>query len=199
MTLVPRLRFAANLGEALSVGTAKTSGVPVGGSCAVSSKRRNDLPGIVYRQARVEDAAEIHELLLRLAPEIPILVDTLEREEALYALIRNCGRSGESWVALDEGERIIGFALVDPELLERHYAEYEILDLRYAGVAPEHRGQGVFAALIARVLARLVPVTVTVSPQNRSNAAARLEKFGFRRISSPGGERVLRWEPGAGG
>jgi len=154
--------------------------------------------GIAYRQARVEDAADIHALLLHLAPEIPLLVDTLEREEALYALIRACGRSGESWIALDERDRIIGFVLVDPELLERHYAEHEILELRYAGVAPEHRGHGVFAALIAKVLARLVPVTVTVSPQNRSDMAARLEKFGFRQTGSPGGERGFRWDPGTG-
>jgi GNAT superfamily N-acetyltransferase len=151
---------------------------------------------IAYRPARVEDAADIHALLLRLAPEIPLLVDTLEREEALYALIRNCGRLGESWVALDEQERIIGFVLVDPEQLERHYAEHEIFDLRYAGVAPEHRGRGVFSALIAKVLARLVPVTAIVPPRNRWNVAARLEKFGFRPTGSPG-ERVFRWEPGA--
>src|ERR1700686_2935506 len=95
---------------------------------------------MAHRPAAVEDAADIHALLLALAPEIPLLVDTIEREEALYALIRGCGRSGESWVALDERDRIIGFLLVDPELLERHYAEHEILDLRYAGVAPGHRG-----------------------------------------------------------
>jgi GNAT superfamily N-acetyltransferase len=154
------------------------------------------MTGITYRPAAVEDAADIHALLLALAPEIPLLVDTLEREEALYALIRACGRSGESWVALDERERIIGFVLVDPELLERHYAEHEILDLRYAGVAPGHRGHGIFGALIAKVLARMVPVTAAVPPQNRWNIAARLEKFGFRPCGSPGGERVFRWEPG---
>ena len=157
------------------------------------------MPGIAYRQARVEDAADIHALLLTLAPEIPLLVDTLEREEALYALIRACGRSGESWVALDERERIVGFVLVDPELLERHYAEHEILELRYAGVAPEHRGHGVFATLVAKVLARMVPVIVTIPPQNRSNTAAHLEKFGFRPTGSAGGDRVLRREPGGDG
>ena len=156
------------------------------------------MTAITYRIARIEDAADIHALLLTLAPEIPALVDTLEREEALYALIRNCGRSGESWVALDERERIVGFVLVDPDLLERHYAEYEILDLRYAGVAPEHRGQGIFTALIAKVLARMVPVTVTLPPLNRSNMAERLEKLGFRRVDAPGGEQRLRWEPGGG-
>lgn len=154
------------------------------------------MAAIAYRPAAVEDAAEIHALLLQLAPEIPLLVDTLAREEALYALIRNCGRSGESWVAVDEHERIVGFALVDPELLERHYAEYEILELRYAGVVADHRGQGIFTALIRKVMARLVPVTAIISPQNRSNMADRLEKLGFRRVASAGGEQQLRWEPG---
>jgi GNAT superfamily N-acetyltransferase len=152
--------------------------------------------GITYRPARVEDAAKVHSLLLRLAPEIPLLVDRLEREEALYALIRNCGRVGESWVALDEGESIIGFALVDPEVLERHYAEHEILDLRYAGVAPEHRSQGIFRTLIERVQSRLVPITTIVPPLNRFSVGDRLEKLGFRQTGSPGGEHVYRWEPG---
>ncbi len=150
------------------------------------------MTGIAYRQARVEDAADIHALLLRLAPEIPLLIDTLEREEALYALIRNCARSGESWVATDEADRIVGFVIVDPDQFGRHYAEHEILDLRYAGVAPDQRNQGIFAGLIARVLARLVPVTATVPPQNRANMTARLEAFGFRPTS---GERRFRWEP----
>jgi len=159
---------------------------------------RPSTTGIAYRPARIEDAPEIHALLLRLAPEIPILIDTLEREEALYALIRNCGRLGESWVALDEQERIIGFVLVDPEVLERHYAEHEIFDLRYAGVTPEHRGRGIFRAMIARVQARLVPITVIVPPHNRFCTAARLEKFGFHPTGSSGGERIFRWEPGGG-
>src|SRR6185503_14587374 len=133
----------------------------------------------------------------RLAPEIPLLVDTLGREEALYALVRNCGRSGESWVALDEEGRIAGFVLVDPEVLERHYAEYEILELRYAGVALDHRGQGIFTALIGKVLERLVPVTVAVPPLNRFNMLDRLEKLGFRHTGSTGGETQLRWDPGA--
>jgi GNAT superfamily N-acetyltransferase len=156
------------------------------------------MAAIAYRPVRIEDAAEIHALLLRLAPEIPILVETLEREEALYALIRNCGRVGESWAALDEEERIIGFVLVDPEVIERHYAEHEIFDLRYAGVAPEHRGRGIFHGLIARVQSRLVPVTVIVPTHNRFGVAARLEKFGFRQTGSGGGERAFRWEPGSG-
>jgi len=149
---------------------------------------------IGYRLAALGDAAEIFDLLKALAHEIPLLLDTLEREEALYAAIRNCARSGESWVATDEAGRIAGCALVEPAQARRHYAEHEVLELRYAGVAPALRGGGVFAALIGRVLARMLPVSATVSRQNRSGAAARLEGLGFRRTE--GGEPRYRWLPG---
>ena len=139
------------------------------------------MPDITYRQAAIDDSAEIHTLLLRLAPEIPLLVDTLGREEALYALTRLCTRGGESWVACDAAGRIVGFVLV--ELVEhgRHYAEHEVLELHYAGVAPEHRRQGVFAGLRRQGAGPPDPVTTAVSPQNRSGAARQLEKLGFPR------------------
>jgi len=153
--------------------------------------------GTACRQAALGDAAEIHKLLLALAPEIPVQVDTLEREEALYALIRNCARSGESWVAEDEVGRIVGFALAERPERGRHYAEHEMVELHYAGVAPEHRGHGIFTELIGKLLTRMVPVATALSPQNRSGAVDRLERLGFRRIGSPGGEHRLRWESGA--
>ena len=156
------------------------------------------MPQIEYRHASLDDAAEIHALLLTVAPEIPLQVDTLEREEALYALIRNCTRSGESWAACDAAGRIVGFVLADLTQHGRHYAEHEVVELRYAGVAPEHRNRGVFAELMARVLGRMLPVTVSVPAPNRSNIARQLEKLGFRDTGSPGGERRFRWEPGTG-
>ena len=67
---------------------------------------------IVYHPARLDEAADILAILIELAPEIPMQVEPLEREEALYALIRNCARSGESWVALDDANGIVGFLLV---------------------------------------------------------------------------------------
>jgi predicted N-acetyltransferase YhbS len=154
------------------------------------------VPEIAYRPTALDDAAEIHALLLRLAPEIPILVDTLEREEALYARIRNCARSGESWVALDESQRIVGVVLAAPTQTGRHYGEHEVLEIYYLGVAPECRRQGVFAGLVAKVLARMVPVTTTVPPHNRFAMAGRLAALGFRRDGPAGGEQRLRREPG---
>ncbi len=151
---------------------------------------------IAYRPAALGDAADIHALLLALAPEIPVLVDTLEREEALYALTRNCARSGKSWVACDGGGRIVGFVLADLNQHGRHYAEGEVIELRHAGTAPGHRRRGIFGRLVAEVLARMVPVTTTVSQHNRSEIATRLTKLGFRQIASPSGEQRLRWDPG---
>jgi N-acetylglutamate synthase-like GNAT family acetyltransferase len=152
-----------------------------------------------YRPARLEDAGEIHDLLLLAAPEIPLLVDTLEREEALYALVRNCARSGESWVGCEASGHLVGVALVEPNQLGRHYAENEVLDLRHAAVAPEYRDDsGVVAALIGRVTARLHPVAARVGAQNRTGLAACLRELGFGATGSAGGEQIFRWEPGAG-
>lgn len=148
------------------------------------------------RQAGLDDAAEIHTLLLALAPEIPLRVERLEDEERLYALTRNCARSGESWVACDAAGRIIGFVLVEPAQLRRHYAEGEALELRYAGIALEYRQQGIFASLMQKILSRMLPVAASINPQNRSDATAHLEKLGFGQIGAAGGEHRLRWEPG---
>ena len=151
---------------------------------------------IIYRPARLDEAADILAVLIEVAPEIPVQVEPLEREEALYALIRNCARSGESWIAIDEAGRIVGFLLAEPDQVRRHYAEHEILELRHGGVIKSHRHRGIFTGLIEKVLARMLPVTATINPANQSGAARLLEKLGFNDLSSPGGERRFRWEPG---
>jgi hypothetical protein len=154
---------------------------------------------VTYRQAELGEAVDILAVLKEVATEIPLVVDTLEREEMVYGLIRTCARSGESWVAVDEGGGIVGFILVEPNDLRRHYAENEALEIRYASVASAHRTNGILAQLIKRALDRMVPVTMTVSNANRSELARYLEEAGFQRLASPGGERRYRWEPGAGG
>ena len=154
------------------------------------------MAAITYRHATLEEAADILALLIEVAPEIPVQVEPLAREEALYALIRNCARSGESWVAVDDAGKIIGVALAEPNQSRRHYAENEILELQYGGVIKTHRRRGIFTELLQRILARMVPVTATVSPANKAGAARLFEKLGFRDIGSPGGEQRFRWDPG---
>jgi hypothetical protein len=154
------------------------------------------VPALSYRQAALGDAGEIFELLLALAAEIPLLLDTLAREEALYAEIRNCARSGESWVACAADGRIVAAVLAETDQHGRHYAEHEIIRLRYAGQAASCPDPAILDALIECLLARMVPVTAHVGPQNRSGLAARLERLGFRQDASPGGEQLLRRDPG---
>ncbi|HWD57697.1 MAG TPA: hypothetical protein VG308_05420 [Stellaceae bacterium] len=139
------------------------------------------------RPALVADAAEIHELLLARAADIPLAAETLEQEEALYAAVRKILAFGQSWLALD-GDRAAGVVLVDAAEAGRHWGENELLNLRYAA------GEGV-GALIAKVLERNVPITASVRDANRDGLAARLERLGFRESDSRVGERRFRREP----
>lgn len=149
-----------------------------------------------YRPAAIEDAAEIHELLLRIAADIPLLVDTLEREEALYALVRQCARGGESWVATNEKGGIVGAVLVELNQHGRHYAENEILELRHAAVLAEYRAAGILDGLIAKATARMLPVVAGVSAYDRTGLTASLERLGFRDLGESAGARRLSWQPG---
>lgn len=150
---------------------------------------------IAYRPALIEEAPDILAMIKTLADEIPLRLERLEDEEALYRVIRNCARSGESWVATD-GQAIVGAILVEQNETDRFWGEQEALEIRHAGVLPSHRRQGILTELVSRVVARLVPVTVQVASANNSSIGRRLEAAGFTREASPGGQRY-RWEPGA--
>jgi ribosomal protein S18 acetylase RimI-like enzyme len=154
------------------------------------------MAAIAYRPAQVADAAVIHALLLAIADDLPLAVETLEQEEALYAALRKLLGFGESWVAEDSG-RIVGFVLVENIQTGRHWGENEALDLRYAGIDPAYRDGDVFDALMAKVLDRMAPITASVKDANRIGLAARLEKLGFRQTETRTGETHFRRDPGA--
>jgi hypothetical protein len=145
------------------------------------------MSGFSLRPAVIGDAADIYELLLRLAAEIPLAVDTLGQEEALYAVIRKMLAFGQSWVAVN-GETITGAVLVDSAEVGRHWGENELLTLRYAA------GESV-DALLDKVLERTVPITATVREVNRSGLAELLQSRGFRESETRLGERLFRREP----
>lgn len=146
---------------------------------------------IVYRPALLEEAPDILAMIKTLADEIPLRLERLEHEEALYRVIRTCARSGESWVATD-GDAIVGMILVQQNETDRFWGENEALEIRHAGVLPNYRRQGILTELVGRILARLVPVTVHVATVNNSGIGRRLEAAGFTREASPGGQRY-RW------
>lgn len=148
---------------------------------------------IAYRPALLEEAPDILTLMKALADEIPLRLDRLEHEEALYRLIRTCARSGESWVAI-EHDRIVGVVLVQQNETDRFWGENEALEIRHAGVLPSHRRQGILTELLGRVVARLVPITVHVGTANTSGIGRRFEAAGFTGEPAPGGQRY-RWQP----
>jgi GNAT superfamily N-acetyltransferase len=146
---------------------------------------------IAYRLARIEEAPDILAMIKTLADEIPLRLERLEHEEALYRVIRNCARSGESWVATD-GDAIVGVILVLQNETDRFWGENEALEIRHAGILPAHRRQGILTELLNRVLSRVVPVTVHVATANNSGIGRRLEAAGFTREPAPGGQRYRR-------
>lgn len=139
------------------------------------------------RPAVIGDAAEIHELLLKHAAEIPLAVERLDQEEALYAAIRKILAFGQSWLALD-ADGVAGVALVDSAEVGRHWGENELLNLRYAAGSSSD-------ALLGKVLARNVPVITSVRDANTSGLAELLGSRGFRQTETRVGERRFRREP----
>jgi len=139
------------------------------------------------RPAVVADAADIHALLLKLAGEIPLTIETLEQEEALYAAIRKILAFGQSWVAVAD-EAVTGVALVDSAEVGRHWGENELLNLRYA------LGE-MLDELIGKVVERNVPITASIRDSNRTGLAERLLRFGFRETETRVGERHFRYDP----
>jgi ribosomal protein S18 acetylase RimI-like enzyme len=149
------------------------------------------------RVAAPGDAAEIFGVLAEVAPEIPLLLDTVERREAVSRIVGNCIATGDSWVATDGGGAVAGFILVEPDEMERFQRDNDALRLRYAGVVNSYRRQGVFRALVQQVMKRKVPLTATVKAANRSQMAALLKRIGFQKCSGdPQLEEDFRWQPG---
>jgi hypothetical protein len=147
-----------------------------------------------YRPAAIGDAAEIHTLILTLAADIPLIVETLQQEEALYAAVRKILAFGQSWVALD-GQTVVGFVLVDAAEVGRHWGENELLNLRYAAAATAFRDGDVLDVLIGKVLERTAPITANVRDANRTGLADGLGKLGFRETESRVGEKRFRHDP----
>ena len=139
------------------------------------------------RPGTVGDAADVHTLMLKMAADIPLAVETLEQEEALYAALRKILAFGQSWVALDR-DRIAGFVLVDSAEVGRHWGENELLTLRYAGGVS-------LDALLGKVLERKVPITATIRDANRTGLAETLEGLGFQKAETRVGEQRFQHEP----
>lgn len=150
-----------------------------------------------HRIATPDDARGIFSVLAEVALEIPVSLDTCGRQKAIFSKVKECASSGESLVAIDGDERVIGFLLVEPDKMERSFCNNMALHLPYGGVTASWRGQRIFSALIRQVMSRKVPLTATVKAANLSKMATRLPQLGFQN-AGPGSfpkETDFRWQP----
>ena len=147
------------------------------------------------RKAAPSDTLGIFGLLEEVAPEIPLLIDTGERREAVSRIINNCIETGESWVATDSRGVVAAFILVEPDEMERFHHDNQALHLRYAGVSESCRRQGIFRALVQRVMEQSVPLTATVKASNQCQMAARLTLIGFQTRRTTSDEQRVIWKP----
>ncbi len=153
-------------------------------------------PEIRIRPATQSDASEIILLLIEVAPEIPLRLDTEERKVAGSKIVGECVGSGESWVAVDAKCRVVGFVLLQADKMKRFLNDNQALHIRYAGVAKRQRKRGVFCALIQHAMSRNVPLTATVKAANQSGMAARLARLGFQECTtSSRDEKKFQWQP----
>jgi ribosomal protein S18 acetylase RimI-like enzyme len=162
-----------------------------------SSDGRRMVEGQVQcRVAAPGDAAGIYGVLAEAAPEIPLLIDTRERQDAIANIIDNCIATGESQVATVSGGGIVGFILVEPDAMERFQHDNHALHLSYAGVTKAYRQQGIFRSLVNQVMRRSVPLTATVKAANQCQIATLLRRSGFQRWSGDLQiEDHFRWQP----
>jgi ribosomal protein S18 acetylase RimI-like enzyme len=151
------------------------------------------MPIYGYRLAKRGDAAEIFDVLegvARVAPEIPMRLDTSDRKEFLFKRIRLACVYRTVFIAeLHRDNQIVGFLMAEP--LGRE------LDLSYGGVRADHRGQHIFPKLVKKMMAKGVPLTATVKHLNKSGTVDRLLKLGFTKVESlVDGQDNFRWQPG---
>ena len=144
-----------------------------------------------YRIATRSDETDVLAVLEEVAPEVPVSLEGAESQGKIQTLIRQGHASGKSWVAVDESDKVVGFALARPDAHEGKAAVY----LNYVGVSAASRKQGVFAGLMQKLKAGGVAITADVLNGNKSTMVDRLTKIGFTQISADDQQTKLAWSP----
>jgi len=149
-----------------------------------------------FRRARVEDARRVFAILNEVASEIPLVLDTPERGQAIRAVVESCCQHGPSWITLDETGRIVGFLLGKMTTSDLVQMEFAGLELVYGGMTTGQRGHGAFANLLAQAKALGLPLRAVVKHGNKSRMGQRLERQQFVRTASlRPNEDTFVWTP----
>ena len=150
-----------------------------------------ETPNVIdYRVASRSEETDMYAVIEDAAAEIPVLLDTEPRQEAMRGIITECHKSGKSWVAANSSGGIVGCALARPD-----FHENGAVSLRYIAVGKNSRRQGVFATLIEKLKANGAPLTTNVLRTNKSKMGNRLIKVGFVEVETDNRETKYRWDP----
>jgi N-acetylglutamate synthase-like GNAT family acetyltransferase len=144
---------------------------------------------VVYRVATQDDETDILAVFEEVAPEIPVLLDTVKKKEMICTVIAECCEmSTKSWVAVSN-DKVVGFALAQQRFTDGPIA------LPYIGVSTQARGRGIFATLMEKLKSNGVQLTASVLHTNSSAMVDRLTKKGFTKAGSDKQETKLQWNP----
>ncbi|KJC37142.1 hypothetical protein UP09_28270 [Bradyrhizobium sp. LTSP885] len=136
---------------------------------------------LAYRVAVPNDEVGILLVFAEAAPEVPTRVypDTLGTIEGLIA-------TGQSWVAVDANDQIVGHALA---------SKYDnTILLTYLGVSKTARDQHISTALVSKLKESGAPIVTDVRPDNKSSMVERFAGFDFVEIPHEFAGTKLRWE-----
>src|SRR5258708_7728549 len=145
---------------------------------------------IEYRIASRNDETDMYGVIEEVAPEIPVLLDIEDRQDAMRGIIVECHKSRKSWVAVNANGGVVGCVLARPD-----FHEDGAISLRYIGVSKTSRRQGIFATFIEKLKTNGVALTASVLHNNSSAMGDRLLKVGFTKVESDDKETKFRWDP----
>jgi N-acetylglutamate synthase-like GNAT family acetyltransferase len=109
--------------------------------------------------------------------------------DPITGIIRQCCDSGKSWVAVDAGEKLVGFVLARKDIHDQ-----KAIALLYIGVSPASRTRKIFSTLLDKLKANGAPLTATVLHSNQSAMADHLAKRGFAEVVRDDKQTKLRWQ-----
>jgi len=134
-----------------------------------------------YRVAVPGDEPAILNIFAEVAPEVPTTV-----RPQTEGIIKELVATGDSWVAIDADDKIVGYALAAMDT--------NTLSLVYLGVSKTARDQHISTALVSKLKESGAPIVTDVRPDNKSSMIERFERFGFVEIPTIFAGTKLRWE-----
>ena len=152
---------------------------------------------LTQRAASLGDLRDIWGLLREVATSIPVDLANEATQENVLSELMACCTSGLSPIALNKEKGVVGALLARRDDFEWCFKNSDAIHISYAAIAPSHRDQGVFAALVSEIQGRKAPVFASVKSGNEFGLADELKKLGFEHecTAASGWGDLYKWLP----